>query len=333
MDGTARPKRLAAKKRPAHSGEPPNLLVTISPFKPAPQTYRRPLPPVPIEPYEIRHPAVPESLDGLTILHIADLHARRRRIMSFGLRRAAKALAQTPVDLVVLTGDYMDRPGDEPAAMAALECLSKSWRPRYGAYGTFGNHDSWLLRREAGGLRGIRWLGDGRSCAAPIPGAPLALLGFNEPEDVLGTLLGTEIAKAPKRQSAKEEPSPGFSSGDLALWRSGDFCIALAHYPSEIYPAADLGIPLVLAGHTHGGQWRLSPAMAPHTSTDLPPHLASGLLQFRGSLCAISRGLGYAAVEFRFNCPPQIPLYTLKRGALPGGKSGRPDGISCAIPW
>jgi predicted MPP superfamily phosphohydrolase len=291
------------------------------------------VPPAPIEPYEIRHPAVPESLEGLTILHISDLHARRKRTMSFGLRRAAAALAATPVDLVVLTGDYMDRPGDEPGAMAALGILSESWRPRYGAYGIFGNHDSWMFRKQAAALGGIKWLGNGETSAIPIPGAPLTLLGFNEPEDVLGTVLEVESAKAPKRQSAKAELSPGSSSGDLELGRSGDFSIALAHYPSEIYTAADLGIPIVLAGHTHGGQWRLSASMAPHTSTDLPPHLASGMLRFRGALCAISRGLGYAAVEFRFNCPPQIPLYTLKRGALPGGTSGRPDGISCAIPW
>ena len=73
---------------------------------------------------------------------------------------------------------------------------------------------------------------------------------------------------------------------------------------------------LLFAGHTHGGQFRLSPQIAPHTSCDLPMDLAGGILRARQTLCAVSRGLGNAVVELRVNCPPHVPLYTLRSGPL-----------------
>lgn len=96
------------------------------------------------------------------------------------------------------------------------------------------------------------------------------------------------------------------------------FTLTLAHMPSMIFPAADLGLPLILCGHTHAGQIRVSPRLAPHTSSDVPVHLASGVLRLRSTLCCISRGLGDGVYPgLRFNCPWQVPLYTLRHGPLP----------------
>ena len=123
----------------------------------------------------------------------------------------------------------------------------------------------------------------------------LRLLGLDWPEDLLALTLSTP----PSSPSIPSFPP---------------FPIALAHHPNALIPAAELGIPIVLAGHTHAGQIRLHPRLAPHTSSDLPPHLASGILQLRSTLCCISRGLGDGVIEgLRINCPRQIPLYTLRR--------------------
>ena len=87
--------------------------------------------------------------------------------------------------------------------------------------------------------------------------------------------------------------------------------------------ASSLNLPLVLAGHTHAGQIRLSPRLAPHTSSDLPAHLATGVLRLRGTLCCVSRGMGEAIREhLRINCPRHVPLYTLRRGELPRAEGG-----------
>lgn len=269
---------------------------------PLPRTIHRPKPAYPIEWTPIAHPGFPPELDGLTVLHLTDLHVRRGRPEVPLLRTLAEALASYPVDLAVFTGDAMNYPGDEGSALRALGGLVGACRARLGVVGVFGNHDSAEFRRRADGIAGIRWL---RDEILEIPGLPLRIVGSEDPDDLLGAMLGMGAGEVGRKMAARGE--------------DGIFTIALAHYPTEIYPAAELGLPLVLAGHTHGGQIRLSPDIAPHTSTDLPGRLASGVLRLRNTLCCVPRGLGQAVVELRVNCSPHVPVYEIRRGGLEGG--------------
>lgn len=253
--------------------------------------FRRPQPPAPIERFDLFHPAVPKDLEGLAILHISDLHVRRHRPTPPTIAALIDALDQTETDLVVLTGDFMDRPGDEKSALESLRRVVSACRARLGIAGVVGNHDSGVLRERLRELGGVRWLSRASPTWDVVPS--LRLIGSEEPEDLFASVL------------ASPQPDPDALS------------IGLIHYPSEIYTAAALGIPLVLAGHTHAGQFRVGPKLAPHTSSDLPPDLATGVLRLRQTLCAVSRGLGQAVIEARFNCPPQAPLYVLRRGELP----------------
>jgi hypothetical protein len=82
--------------------------------------------------------------------------------------------------------------------------------------------------------------------------------------------------------------------------------------------AADMGFDLVLSGHTHGGQVRLPPRWSLYNSSDLPLHLTSGVLRHRDALCAVSRGLGETTLPIRLFSPAHLPVYTLRRGRLPG---------------
>lgn len=71
------------------------------------------------------------------------------------------ALAQTEADLVVLTGDFMDRPGDEKSALGIAE-RRRGGVPRLGIAGVVGNHDSGAAPRAAQRGRG-RPLADAES--------------------------------------------------------------------------------------------------------------------------------------------------------------------------
>ena len=272
---------------------------------PARTASRQLAPPWPIELFDLAHPAVPASLDGLTILHVTDVHVCKGRPTPLTVRRALDAVRLTPADLVVHTGDWMNYPGDEASALRTLELFASAWRSRAGVFGTFGNHDSAEFRDRARRVPGITWLGAQLGAgtlvtstqARLVPG--LRLLGFDEPEDLLGELLAQQVE--PSTDQATEP----------------ELTIALVHYPTEIYPAADFGISILLAGHTHGGQFRITRRFAPHTSCDLPHDMASGILRLRQTLCCVSRGVGNAIVDVRVNCQPQIPLYRLRRGILP----------------
>jgi predicted MPP superfamily phosphohydrolase len=292
---------------------------------PRPETaFRRPIRPAPVEPYDLVHSAVPRALDGLTILHLTDTHIRRYELNHPSFRRVLHALADTPADLVVLTGDYMSHPGNEPAAIAMLRALAGAWTARLGAFGVFGNHDSPLLAAHARDIPGITWL---CNRSADIPGMPLRLIGASYPEDLLAPALdrGIDLSSdeapetpAPPRAAERRRP-PLESHRAGARGHDPRFSLVLTHYPTEVFAAAELGLPIVLSGHTHGGQFRLSPRLIAHTASDMPGNLATGILRLRNTLVCVSRGLGEGFLDFRFNCPQQMPLYTLRRGETLGG--------------
>jgi predicted MPP superfamily phosphohydrolase len=255
---------------------------------------RRP-PRFPIEPFELVHPAVPAEFDGLSVLHLSDAHIRRAHPRPQHHPALVEALRGLAVDVIVLTGDFMTHPGDEPAALAALTELRDHWTTRLGAFAVGGNHDTAAFLRAAQSIDGIRWL-EHEHVDVAVDGAAgskaLRIVGSGFPEDLL---------------RATDQPA-----------RPADLTLTLVHYPTEIYTAARLGLPLVFCGHTHGGQIRPHASFAPHTSCDMPHNLASGVLRLRDTLLCISRGLGTAVLPLRFNCEPQAPLYTLRRGPLPG---------------
>jgi len=286
-----------------------------------PWAYRAPLDAMPVERITIEHPDVPLALDGLSILQITDLHLRRRaRDTQF--RALRDAIAKTHADIVTFTGDYHDTMGHEYAAAELLAELGAAARAqaRLGVYGVFGNHDTDRMRELALKIGDITWL---ENHAAPLlrRGAigslagvqtfPLRIVGLSYPEDPLAAML--ELPVAPARQALR------------------GLTIAMAHQPSVFAACADMGVSIVLAGHTHAGQIRVAPGYAMHTSSDLPGTMASGILRIRNTLCLVSRGAGEGFWPgLRINCPRQLPLYTLRQGPLPGAEGSR---LRCVRAW
>ena len=113
--------------------------------------------------------------------------------------------------------------------------------------------------------------------------------------------------------------------------------ILLSHNPNSFPRAAELGIELSLAGHTHGGQVRveildhywtaaefLTPyvaglykrqLLAPYTIGDneIPGFSPASSLQPPSSSIYVNRGLGTIGAPVRLGVPPEITLITLRR--------------------
>ena len=89
--------------------------------------------------------------------------------------------------------------------------------------------------------------------------------------------------------------------------------ILLSHNPNTFDRAAELGIDLSLAGHTHGGQVTLeyiSPDLSP--ARLITPYVR-GWFQKGNSQLYVNRGIGTIFSPVRFGSPPEITLYELKR--------------------
>lgn len=280
--------------------------------------YRRPVSVWPVESFDLVHPMVPRGnrevggLDGLKILHLSDLHVRRKRLETDGIQGILRALEATPVDVIALTGDLMDEPGHEAETVEVLSAMAHVWRARLGAFCVLGNHDTpELKRRMERELPRVQMVGNQIRDVSVGGGEVLRIIGLDWPEDPLGVMLNA-----------------GVMGGEVGSEAGGGVLpLVLAHHPTSLVPVAQMGFPLMLAGHTHAGQVRLHARHAPHTSSDLPADLATGMLRLHKTICCISRGLGDGVVEhLRINCPRQMPMYTLKHGELmdpPRGGSTR----------
>ena len=86
--------------------------------------------------------------------------------------------------------------------------------------------------------------------------------------------------------------------------------ILLAHDPRRLTEAAALDVPLVLSGHTHGGQVVL-PLVGAIAAQKFP--VVAGLGHRERTTMFVSRGVGTVYVPVRLNCPPEVAVLTLRR--------------------
>lgn len=258
-----------------------------------------------LHPVDLPLPNLATPLVGLKIAHLTDLHIHRHRRRH---ERIVDALQGQRLDLIFLTGDYMSDIGQEKIATEALTRLVPRLRARLGVFGVFGNHDTPLLTRSVQHLP-VTWL---RDEARQIDGLPLQVLGVHADRETWPD----SVALLQRLEPVAPE--------------AGVLRLMLSHYPTFLPIAADMGLDVVFSGHTHGGQCRAFWGAPMRNSCDFPLTLTSGILRHRETLCVISRGLGEVKIPLRTFCPAHLPIYTLRRGPMPGRATPH---IENAIPW
>ena len=87
--------------------------------------------------------------------------------------------------------------------------------------------------------------------------------------------------------------------------------LLLVHRPEAFPQAARVGFPLVLAGHTHGGQVVFPFVGAPRVPSRYGQKYLHGLVKTPHTQVFITRGLGTVTPPLRFCCRPEITLITI----------------------
>ncbi len=263
--------------------------------------------------FDVRHvrvpiPGLPAGLDGMTIAHVSDLHIGRL-IDAELLEPVVAAVTRLACDLVVVTGDTVDRSNDYlPPCIDAFRRM----RAPLGLYACLGNHDR--IDDAAVFVRSLR--------AADIHGqGPRTLLTDESVVIERGgeafVLGGVDYGRGDERHRALV--AKAFAAAPPRLPR-----ILLAHHPHVFDAAAPAGVDLTLAGHTHGGQIVLfrrdeEAVLDPDTIARSGETLAPGALLFRyleglyerrGRFLFVSRGAGNWW-PLRINCPAEVTRLTL----------------------
>lgn len=251
-------------------------------------------------------PNLPRELDGLRLLQLTDVHAGAYMPVK-EIRRVVGLARELEPDLVFHTGDFLTGRSD-PLPQAVAE-LARA-QGRYGSFGCLGNHEIYAQAQDKAtelfARQGVRIL-RGQNTEVEIRGVKL-------------NLIGVDYQRQPRGRDPVRWRS-FFLRGVETLVRPNVTNILLSHNPNSFVRAAELGIQLTLAGHTHGGQVRVeildsrwSPArfMTPFVSGLF--QRPSGVSPDQQSFLYVSRGIGTVGVPVRLNAPPEITLLTLRRG-------------------
>jgi uncharacterized protein len=261
----------------------------------------------------LRLPSLPPDLDGLTIAHVTDLHIGR--FMPPALAGPiADAINAMPVDLVAFTGDLIDV--TSPSVLPGIEFIRRL-NPRHGLVLIEGNHD---VMRDADRFEkpvkdaGLSLLLD-ETMTVRVPGraTPVQFSGITWGNLRLGSQIRRHGRERNLRFRVESDEAAAESVARVAALRApGAFPILLAHHPHAFDPGAASGFPLVLSGHTHGGQLMLTKNIG---VGPLRFRYWQGVYQKPGSQLFISNGVG-SWFPLRVNAPAEIVHLTLRRADM-----------------
>lgn len=253
-----------------------------------------PIPEVGLTCLDLPLPHLPANLDGLSVLHITDLH------LTAGAHPAndiVPLLEGHGYDLAVYTGDL----ADDAAGRAALRSLLTKLRPRVAAFAVLGNHDHYHYRHASG--------------EGPQPNDLGPLMATLERSDVR-LLANSNVALfgGALRIVGVDDPALGLDRVARAFEgvSENDATVLLAHSPDVLVRLGNHHPGLLLAGHTHGGQLRLPGIGAFGSVSVLPRRYAMGVYDYKGVQTYVSRGVGTSGAPARLNCPPEVTLIQLR---------------------
>ena len=259
---------------------------------------------------------LPQQLDGMTVAQLSDIHLSGYMPRA-QVRRAIDMANGLNADLAVVTGDFITGAGDSIA-----DCISEVRRLQapLGVWGCNGNHEIYAgFEGEAQRLfarNGMKLLRH-ESAQIQFRGASINMIGVDYQRE--RTPSGRKLQMLDGVDELVRKDMPNF---------------LLSHNPNTFNRAAELGIELSLAGHTHGGQvqveildHRLSPArfitgyvaghytrplFEPARSEASGHFIAANMLQRPSSALYVNRGLGTVGAPVRLGVPPEITLLTLR---------------------
>jgi predicted MPP superfamily phosphohydrolase len=228
-------------------------------------------------------PGLPSAWEGLTILHLSDLHLIGTPDRVF-YDRVMDACAAWVPDLIALTGDIVDSDRHRRWIVPILARL----RCNIAAFAILGNHDRHydppLIRRR---LRraGMRYLGNSWQ-QIEVRGEPLVVIGHE------GPWFG---------------PTPNLKGCPDDVFR-----LCLSHTPDNVRWARRNGIDLMLSGHNHGGQIRFPILGSIFVPSRYGGRYDCGTFHLPPTLLHVSRGLGEEHAV-RYNCRPEVTKIILRR--------------------
>jgi len=257
-----------------------------------------------VERVEVPVANLPKELDGFKIAQLSDIH-----IGDFmpreEVRRAVDMANDLKADLAVVTGDFISSEYDPLG-----DCIAELSRLRapLGVWGCNGNHEIYADAEDQAQLlfhqHGMKLLRQ-ENAQLEWNGAKLNLIGVDYQRDHMVSGPHGPMLQGIEPLISREHPN-----------------VLLSHNPNSFHRAAEMGIELSLAGHTHGGQIKVEIVDHSLSPARLITDFVAGLYQLpmgnspnglpKKASLYVNRGLGTFGVPVRIGVLPEITLLTLR---------------------
>lgn len=242
---------------------------------------------------------LPKAFDSFRIAQLSDIHIGPF-MPAEEIRKYVALANRLKPDLVVLTGDFVT--WDASTQGAVVQALADLKAP-FGVFGCLGNHEMWTETEDSitrlFAQKEIRILRQERA-AIESGGETLNLIG---------------VDFQTRRRLGRHGDGfvPTYLAGVETLVVPETANLLLSHNPNSFDRAAQLGIDLTLAGHTHGGQVTLEFVHRNLSPSNLITKYVEGWFEKNGAQLYVNRGIGTIAVPIRLNATPEITIFELVR--------------------
>ena len=255
--------------------------------------------------HEVALRGLPGTFDGMRIAQISDIHMDDFTEPVF-LRHAVQLVNREKPDAVLMTGDFVtamlaerriprhfdrETAGQCAEILAGLECKA--------LYAVLGNHDHSVGAHQVTSALESSGINVLRNACVPI-----------------------ERGSSRLWLAGVEDPLTGHARPELAIPASirnqpGEPVVLLCHGPDFadilLQDASGQAVDLMLSGHSHGGQVRV-PLLGALVLPPMGRKYVEGFFNFGRMQLYVNRGLGTIGLPFRFDCPPEITIFTLRAG-------------------
>lgn len=238
---------------------------------------------------ELTLPRLASAFDGYKLVQFSDIHIDTGRTNDH-LRRVVTLVNEQQPDAIAITGDFVTHTAASGIAPALVEPLSLL-QAKDIAVAILGNHDHWT---DPIGVRDV-----------------IRQSGLTDLSNAVHTVRRGDtmlhIAGVDdywERQDRLDEV--------LAVLPDEGAAVLLAHEPDFADISAESGrFDLQISGHSHGGQVIL-PFIGPLALPSYGKKYPIGRYQVRDMIQYTNRGVGTIAPPVRFNCRPEITVFTLR---------------------
>jgi uncharacterized protein len=250
---------------------------------------------------KLRLPRLDPAFAGFRLVQISDIHLSE----SLNVDQMAdvnQLVLNLRPDIVAITGDFIDRRGASGRFLPKLSSALRTLSDQVQVLAVLGNHDYSVGAERVREILADSDILELRNQVFSLErgGASFHFAGLDD----------VTRGKPRMYEVLQQLPKEGAA-------------VLLSHAPDYADISARTGrFDLQISGHSHGGQVVI-PLIGPPVLPRNGKKYISGLYKVGQMYQYTNRGLGTSGLQIRFNCRPEITLFTLQPGEPPAENGPR----------